>query len=141
MGNWRTVNIIGEVPSDEVEALRTACTIGKDFGNFHCLSISDGLAGLGDWVGEHVMARGNLAERDYSVETVAKTLKKLLEAAPNMKLKVHCGSDYESKECIATITVKDGKVTVGEPEVEHVGGASTDEMRGRFYKQLLSRRR
>ena len=136
MGNWRTVNIIGTVDKEEVNQLITACTPKSDYSNFHPLSILRGLCGLGCWVKEHINARGNLAERGYSVEIVAKTLKSLVKVAPSLNVKVHCGDNYESENCIATITVEDGKVSVGSPEVKFVSGASEDEVTGRLFKAI-----
>lgn len=135
MGNWRTVRIIGDVDSQDVDSLRRACAYDAEF---HCLTITNGLMGLGDWVGEHINVGGNLAEREFTVHEVADTLRDLLEVAPSMDLKVHCGGDFEAKECVATITVKDGQVIVGDPEMSYVVGASQDEIEGRFLRGLMN---
>lgn len=137
MGNWRTVRIIGKVAQSEVKALKEACTPNEKHENYHCLSIEEGLCGLGDWVDEEMDVGGNLAERNFDVEDVASVLEELVKAAPSMSLKVHCGGDYEDTKCVATITVRDNKVEIGEPEVEFVVGASKDEMTGRLYKAML----
>jgi len=140
MGNWTTVRIIGKVASEEVDALRKACDPGEDYKNFHCLAIMGGLMGLGNWVDEMIDVGGNLAERDYDVESVAETLKELVKIAPSMDLKVHCGGEYEDSKCTATVTVRKGKVEIGEPEIDFVKGASKDEMKGRFYTAILKPR-
>ena len=136
MGNWRTVRIIGKVAQSDVKGLKEACTPSETHENYHCLSINVGLYGLGDWVDEYMDVGGNLAERDYDVPDVAGTLGELVKVAPSMDLKVHCGSDYEDTKCIATITVRDNKVEIGEPEVEFVKGASKDEVTGRLYNAI-----
>lgn len=91
-----------------------------------------GLAGLGDWVSSQVNACGNLAERDYTVADVATVLAELVQLAPSLRLKVHCGDDWESTTCIATITVGGGGVAVGPAEVESVEGAGDDLVTDRF---------
>ena len=144
MGNWRTVNIIGTVDKKEVKALRRACLYEfekDDTIDYHplCYTKESSLFGLHNWISEKIMARGNLAERNYSVRDVADTLKELVRVAPSLTLKVHCGADWEEEECIATITVKKGRVTIGKPEVEFVKGLSDDEVSGRLYKTITGR--
>lgn len=128
MGNWRTVAIKGTCDVGDVPALKEGLNPGKDYHNFHCLSSTRGLAGLGMWAGEVIDDGGNLAERDYSVEQVAKTLEDLAKLAPSLAVKVHCGGEFEDKTCINTITLADGKATVGDPEVETVEGVSDEKM-------------
>jgi hypothetical protein len=136
VGNWRTVNMGGTVNADEVPALRARLTYADDaWDNFGPLSFAPdrpALCGLGDWVKSVVDVRGNLAERDYGVADVATVLAELAELAPSLRLKVHCGGDWESAECVATITVRDGGVAVGPAEVESVAPAGDDLMVGRL---------
>lgn len=138
MGNWRTVTITGTCPPDQLDALREATNphAGGEYHNFHCLSTGNGLAGLGNWPAEHIDVSGNLAERDYGVGDVEDTLREIAAKAPGLAVKVHCGDDWESEDCIATVTLENGTVMVGPPEVARVRGASPDEMTGRLFKQL-----
>lgn len=125
MGNWRVVEIVGAIASEDIGVAREFVNTGEDWDRFHPLCYYGPLVcGLGDWVYENVRAVGNLAERDYLVEDVASTLRELATLAPSTRLKAHCGGEYESFTCVATITVSDGEVTVGPPEVEIVGAAS-----------------
>jgi hypothetical protein len=144
MGNWRTVNITGAIDERHVEPLRERLTYSFDrpdgFDNFGPLSFNPerpGLAGLNGWVQPTVSACGNLAERDFSVEDVAEELRKVLPVSPSMLLKVHCGGDWESDECVATISVGEGLVVVGKPEVEKITGPSEAQMMGNFMANLL----
>ena len=140
MGNWRTVNIIGTVSESEVDNLRQACTYNKqDYSNFHCLSMSNGLCGLGHWVSTTINAQGNLADKGYSIEDVTEQLKELVKVAPSLKLKVHCGGDYESEDVLATITVEEKKVSIGKPEVAKISGATERDMTERLFNQLFER--
>lgn len=141
MGNWRTVHIDGSCPEVELHALRAACSVADNYHNFHCLSVSEGLAGLGDWPATRINAVGNLAERDYSVVDVAEQLRNLVKVAPGLALRVHCGDEYEEKKCVATIEVRDGVVTVLEPEVALIPEISEEMMAGRLMKQLHRPRR
>ena len=65
-----------------------------------------------------VSAIGNLAERDYTPQDVRDELEELLEIAPSMMLVVHCGGDWESDECVATIRTGEGLAVLLPPEVE-----------------------
>lgn len=137
MGNWRTVTIKGTCEAKDLPALKQALDPGEDFDNFHCLSNTTGLCGLGMWANETITASGNLAERDYSVEDVAKTLEDLAKVAPSLAVKVHCGGDYEDKLCIATVTLAHGKAVVGEPEVVTVEGVSDEDMQRNLMAALM----
>ncbi len=146
MGDWRTVTMHGTVDRTEVDRLRAACvydTYGEDWGDFGPLSFdpaTPGLASLGDWVRPTIAAGGNLAERDYSVRDVAEHLRRLVLVAPSLALAVHCGGDYESPACVATITVADGAVTVGPPLVTEVSGATDEQAAGRLFGYLTKMR-
>lgn len=105
MGNWTTVNIQGTCSTEDVPKLKAAISYDQngDYEEFHCLSATKGLCGLGDWSGETINRIGNLAERDYDVSDVADTLLKLAAVAPSLNVKIHVGADYEYTPCIATI--------------------------------------
>ena len=146
MGNWRTVNITGTIArQSEVDALRKHLDYEPgggegDYSHFGPLSFNStrpSLCGVGDWPALQVDRCGNLAERDYSVEDVAETLRELVHIAPSMLLKVHCGADYESDECIATISVGEGLVVVGEPERETIDGPPESQMLTNLFTNLL----
>lgn len=139
MGNWRTVNIFGTISEDEVPLLQERLSYSLDSNenveNFTPLSYEPGrpsMFGLDEWPDTYVSAKGNLAERDYTVEDVAKTLRELVTIAPSMKLNVHCGGENESKICVATIVVSNSKVTVDPPLTDIVYPVSTNEMRQRM---------
>ena len=133
MGNWCTVSLRGTLAKDDVAAVREFVTAKDDYSNFHCLTGSiAGLAGLGMWPAEEIHADGNLAERNYDAESVAEVLREIVKIAPSLSLKVHCGGDYESTECVATVTAENGEVVVGKPEVETVSGVSEDVAHGRL---------
>lgn len=136
MGNWRTVNLRGSIAPRDVAIVRRTITPEDDWSNFGPLSLTGGMASLGDWVGEEVHADGNLAERDYTVGDVACALREILGEAPSIRLKVHCGGDHESADCVATITVDESGVSVGPPEREHVATVPDDVLRGRLFKAL-----
>jgi hypothetical protein len=132
MGNWRTVTIVGTIDPADVPAARDFVDIGRDnWDRFHCLCYTGpSLCGLGRWIpvapppdGSVVAieAFGNLSERDYGVDDVAEVLGRLVNVAPSLTLKVHCGGEWESTTCSATVTVQDGVVSVGDPEVKAVG--------------------
>jgi len=146
MGNWRTIQIVGTCDRAEVAKLKEAIAFDyvdpKYYGKFHCLSNTGGIAGLGDWAGEHINRVGNLAERDYSVVDVAEQLKALAAVAPSLKLKVHCGGDYEDRGVVATITVDGaaiagGLVVIEPPEIESLPDIPQEQMRNNFVNALL----
>lgn len=133
MGNWTTVNLRGTLAAEHLDAATEFVTPNADYSNFHCLSHGTGLFGLGRWVAEEIHGDGNLAERDYDAEDVAETLRALVEVAPSLRLKVHVGGDYESLDCVATVTAQDGTVTVGPPERATLTALSEDVARGRLF--------
>lgn len=152
MGNWRTVNIAGEMSAEHASVLLDLLDYG-DYGDdegerwgrvwgapYACLSFSrsrPGLCGLGAWPAAKMNRAGNLAERDYSVEDVAGALRALVPTAPSMLLKVHCGGDWESDECVATVSVGEGLVVVGKPEVATIDGPSEAQMHANLMRNLL----
>jgi hypothetical protein len=147
MGNWRTVNVVGTMAAGDAVNLRRLLDYGDyDYDCDHvprdaeCLAFSTvhpGLCGLGAWPAETMNRCGNLHERDYSVQDVAKALEALVRFAPSMLLKVHCGDEYESEQCVATISVGEGLVVVGKPERETVDTPSDDQMLGNLYRNLM----
>lgn len=138
MGNWRTVNIIGKCEESDLSALRKAVDIAGDWERFHPLCYSGpSLCGLGNWPNNKISVIGNLAERDYDVDSVAACLADLVEVAPSLDLLVHCGDEYEATNCVATITVKEGAVTIGEPQIPELMAIPKEQMMGNFYQQIL----
>ena len=138
MGNWCTVSLRGTLAAEHVDAVREFVTAKDDWSNFHCLTGSlAGLCGLGMWPAEEIHADGNLAERNYNADDVAEVLREIVKIAPSLDLKVHVGGEYESEECVATVTAKDGDVTVGPPEVAQVSGVDPMVMKGRLWNTLL----
>lgn len=144
MGNWRTVHIDGSIDESQVKAARDACLYDWDFDAQdnddlpHALSYgkTPSLCGLHEWPASRINVVGNLYERDYGVDSVAEALRHVAKAAPSLRVKVHCGGEYESTNCVATITVSDGEVTVGEPEVSEIPGINQDVMMGRLFAAL-----
>ena len=148
MGNWRTVNITGTMSAADAAKLRELLDWGDymspSAGGFSppgvdCLSFSThtpGLCGLGAWPAETVNRCGNLHERDYTVEDVYKALEVLVAVAPSMLLTVHCGGEYESDECVATILVGEGLVFTREPAVATIAAPSTEQMLGNLAANL-----
>jgi hypothetical protein len=136
MGNWRTVHVTGSMTEDHARALSDLLDRGDDddwpgWGEpYECLGFSSsrpGLHGLGAWPAAKVDRTGNIG-KDCSVQEVADALRALVCIAPTMLLKVHCGGDWESSECVATISVGEGCVVTGEPEVATIDGPPDEQM-------------
>jgi hypothetical protein len=130
MGNWRTVNITGTMSAEHAAVLLDLLDKGPDYRrdvprDAECLAFSratPSLCGLNAWPAAEMNRSGNLAERNYSVDDVTLALQVLVHHAPSMLLKVHCGGEYESDECVATVSVGEGLVVVGKPEREEISG-------------------
>jgi hypothetical protein len=137
MGDWTTVNIIGSCAENEVAALKAEVDIGENYNKFHSLCNTGGLCGLGSWPAKKMFVSGNLAERGYDADDVADTLTELVKVAPSLDLKVHIGDHHESTKCIKTVTVKDGVVTLGDPEVDELVEQPQDVVNGRLLKALF----
>ena len=144
MGNWRTVNITGTMSEKDATALRGRLGYSLDrndpaidqFGPLSFDRDKPSICGINDWPRPVVNARGNLAERGYTPEDVRGELEKLLRIAPTMMLIVHCGGDYESDECVATIRTGEGLAVLGPPEVERIEPMSDDQARLNMLRAL-----
>lgn len=144
MGNWRRVFLSGYCDPDEVEPLLKACKYSMDLTpddevDFHCLTMTDGLMGLGEWVDYKgvIDRRGNLAERDFSVQDVAEQFEKLVKVAPSLNLWCHCGDERESLLCVASIRVNKGKVEVQKPKIEEIPDIPEEQGFGNFINALF----
>lgn len=123
-----TVNIIGTMTPEDAVKLRAHLGYSFDPGDsgwdrFGPLSFDrdqTSICGLGSWPAPAIDRVGNLAERNYDPENVADHLRELVTVAGSMLLKVHCGAEYESTRCVATVSVGEGVVAVGKPEVEQL---------------------
>jgi hypothetical protein len=142
MGNWMTVHIIGTCAPSEVGLLADEIAYDREDRDnrhpFHCLCNTGGICGLGNWADTNIDRIGNLAERGYTVESVAQQLEKIAIRVPSLRLKVYCGGDYESTKCTATITLENGKAVVGMSEVDDVGGIPVEQMNDNLMKALYS---
>lgn len=138
MGNWRTVNVTGTMTGGDAALLRHQLGYSfkdgpddpawKRFGPLSFSRDQPSICGLNKWPAPKVARAGNLAERDFSVDDVAECLRDLVNAAPSMMLTVHCGGDWESLDCTATIRVGEGLVVVGKPEVKHLAEIGDTQM-------------
>lgn len=128
MGDWMTVKIVGTCSKADLPQLAIALDWERNQEDFHCLSFTGGLAGLPMWAQANIDVIGNCAERGYTPDDVASVLRDLAKVAPSLNVKVHCGDHYESENCIATITLSKGDVTVGEPEIKTIGTISEKQM-------------
>jgi hypothetical protein len=143
MGNWMTVMIEGTCDEAEVGPLTEFLTApdwrsDDDAGwdRLGPLSISEGLAGIGAWPARVMMRIGNCYERGYTPEDVAEQLRRCLEVAPSLDVKVHCGGDYESLKVRASVLCRGGEVGVGEPAREEIPPIPEDQMLGNLLKAL-----
>jgi hypothetical protein len=78
---------------------------------------------------------GNLGERGYGPESVAEELERIAAVCPSLKVKVHCGGDYETLDCVATVSLESGKAKVGDPEVQTIGPIPDGQMMQGFLAQ------
>lgn len=143
MGNWRTVSMTGMIAAAETGPLREelgySVRRNTGFDRFGPLSFdidSPSLCGLNDWVAATVNRCGNLAERGYTPEDVRAELERLLRIAPSMMLVVHCGGDYESLDCVATIGTGEGLAVLLPPEVAKIEGISDEQARHNLMQAL-----
>lgn len=139
MGNWMTVWITGTCSPTEVAALRQELILdykSEEPKELHCLDYTGGLAGLPNWAAETITAVGNLAERGFVPESIVYELERLALTAPSLAVRVHCGGDYESPECVATVVLENGKATIKKPEIATIPGIPETQMAGEFLKAL-----
>lgn len=128
MGNWRTVNIKGNMRRHEAFAMSALLSnkfnTPSDDPTF-CLHFEDSNysgAGLGRWVDESgkINARGNLYERGFNNDDIEAALTCLASKFPSLSLTLHSGDDFEDLKCTATFHVRSGVCKRCEPEVEYI---------------------
>lgn len=137
MGNWIRVKIEGNCDAADVAALQKALTLEEDFSNFHCL-INGGIYGLPNWAAESIDAVGNLFERDYDAEDVAYTLEQLAKVAPSLNVSVHVGGGRQSKICVATVVLQEGKVNIAEPEIEEIPEIDEEQLSKHLRQAIMT---
>ena len=132
MGNRRTVNMVGIC--DDPDAIRAALKEP----HYGPLTISDtlSLGGLADWPAKEINAIGNCYERDFDVQDIYDDLRKAATADPTLHLDCHCGGDYESLDCEATIRVCDGELAILPPQVKTLMAQSEEAAYGRLMQIL-----
>ena len=130
-----------------VEGLRRSIVPAKgidfcsnDTLGFTPLSMTGGMCGLADWPAEVINAVGNLAERGYDEDSVKETLEEISKHVPSLKLKVHMGGDNESKDCVATVVLENGKATIEKPELEKIPEVSETQFMGQMMKALTKKK-
>lgn len=136
MGNWRTVRIVGTCPSGQVEELAKQVIPRSDYANFGPLTFTSSLCGLPMWAAEKIEAVGNLAERDYEPDDIAEHLLQMAHDVPGLKVKVHCGGEYEDNKCVATVILENEHAEVAPPEIELVGSISQEQMVNNLKSQV-----
>lgn len=149
MGNWRTVEMKGKVSPEQAEEMIEFLKQDSDNMDWDAeennpieyLRMHRSLAGINYWVNEDgtIDRNGNLASKSPSDEDVLRELTFLAEKYDTLEMKLHLGGDYEDETCVATFTVKDGKVEKGSPEIETVSGASDTELQSRMFGFLTRR--
>lgn len=124
MGNWRTVNISGQMNPNEARDMISLLSSDMSWDTpAACFGMSRSLCGLNVWVDKitgAISKSGNLAERDYENEDIEQGLKFLAEKYPSLELTLHSGSDYESLQCSATFIVSNGVVKKLEPQIKNL---------------------
>lgn len=143
MGNWMRLSLTGSCDESEVGALRDVLVVDL-YGDVDSpawkmlgpLSISESLCGLGDWPAAVISDVGNAFERDYTAECVRSQLARLAKIAPSLALTVHCGGDFESADCVATVKAKEGTAEILPPEVKALPEISEDAAMGRLFKTM-----
>jgi hypothetical protein len=135
MGNWRTVHIMGTCNEKELPTLKAAISLDYSDEDWHCLC-NGGLCGLPVWAQERIDVTGNLAERDYDENDVAKTLEQLAKKAPSLAVEVDIGGNYESKDVAATIILERGKARIDIPRRATIPDVTETQIMGQFMAQL-----
>jgi hypothetical protein len=135
MGNWRRVLIDGTCAPADVLKLRTM--VGGDNGTEPLCGDASSLCGLPNWAASRIHAVGNCSERDFGLQDIANHLVNLRDAAPSLDIKVHCGGDYESDECVATVVVNAEGVRCLAPEISTIPPLTSDMLQGRMSSLLL----
>jgi hypothetical protein len=146
MGNWRTVEIKGEVKNKaEVSEIRNYLTYDRNTyesaasnDGIYCLQFGESLCGINKWIDQSgiIDASGNVWERDCEIEDLKNELETLASKFLSLELTLNAGDDYESENCVASFIVKDGKVEQVDPLVKELNGINQDYMTANLMKML-----
>ena len=134
MKSWVRVEIQGSCREAEVSALQKALTPGE---TFHSLT-SLGIYGLPNWAAPSIYAVGNLSERSLGAEEVAVALARLAEVAPSLNVSVHVGGERQSKICVATVVLQEGKVNIAEPEIEEIPEIDEEQLSKHLRQAIMT---
>jgi len=113
---WRRVRVVGTCGAEEEagklsELLNAVPRPGYNFESFGPLCTIGDLRGLSNWGKPSFDVVGNLAERDYDVESVVAHLTELSVECPSLAAVVHVGDVNEADDVVATVTVSRRVVT------------------------------
>lgn len=127
MGNWRTIEIKGDVSIEEAQKMRKYLKVDKSTyeslasqDDIFYLQFSDGLCGLGEWISNDgsIESVGNVYERNCEVEDLLSEATTLAHNFPTLNILINIGDDYESLNCVGSIIVKNGSSILIDPIVK-----------------------
>lgn len=93
---------------------------------------SDNLQGLGKWVKREINAVGQLNSKGADIEEIVESLKDILFVCPSINLIVHVGDESGTTNCVQTILVKNGEITIYPPKVEKFNWLEPEEITKRL---------
>jgi hypothetical protein len=135
MGNWRTVNLVGTLSTEDAKKVHDYLELNYQHNDWNCLH-NGGIYGLPNWGETIIDCVGNLAERNYDAEDILEELEKIAIFAPSLSIIVHCGGNYESNECVSSIVFNQGKGEIVEPLIDKIGEIPSSQIGDNFKKQL-----
>lgn len=146
MGDWRTIELKGNVHNEEdVNKIIKYLTVSRetynseayDYGIYY-LQFGTGLCGINQWVNEDgtIDICGNVYERDCEVEDLQSELTILANKFHSLDMVLHVGDNYESKDCVVSFMVKNGKVEKVDPMISELSGIDNGRMMSNLFKAL-----
>lgn len=146
MGNWRTVEIKGNVSINQKDGLITYLTTDENWESpsskddifYLQISKTNSICGLNKWINNDgsIDASGNVFERDSQPEDIKNEMITIAENFDGLNVIVNIGDDYESETCVMSLIVKGGKVEVVEPIVKNLEGIGLNQMEINLLKAL-----
>lgn len=146
MGNWRTVELKGNVSNEEAIQMIDYLTVDRNKyeskasdDDIFFLQFGVGVFGLNRWVEEDgtIDKVGNVFERDCDIDDLEEELNTIASKFTSLEMVLNAGDDYESPVCAASFIVKNGIVERVDPLVSELEGMNRNQIMENFFKQLM----
>lgn len=149
--SWRRVHLIGSIAPHEKDTLRARLDCRDIFDpevldRMGPLSFASAALGLPPWPApgpsDQIEAVGNMSERGFEPDDVARQLDELAHVAPSLAIVVHVGEEDEGRHCVATVVkVRSRPARVAEPQQRLIPNEPKGQLTANVLEQIKRQKR